>query len=143
LSFDAPLDLAPRASLGALRFLFFVHAVPLVFMVIALPPGPPLVLAAGAIGLSWLMLRRHPVLGYGSRALIRLTWHADGRWTVHDAGGATLHATLLGSSLVGTPALVLRFGLDTGGRRVRALFGDELDPVLWQRLRARLANAAG
>jgi toxin CptA len=140
MSFAATIDLAPRPSMRALQILFVLHALPLALVVIALPPGLPLIGVAFAIGASWLWLRRHPAFGFGPRALSRLTWHDGGGWTLHDAAGAHA-AQLLGDSLVRAPLLVLNFRLDRGGRRSRVLLGDELAPELLQRLRARLAAA--
>ncbi len=137
-SFDATIDLAPRPSTRALQFLFWLHVLPLALMLAALPPGPAMAALAGALGVSWLWLRRHPVFGFGSKALTRLTWHQDGSWTLHDASGARFDAALLGSSLVHRQLIVLNFALKQRGHRSRALLGDELEPELLRCLRARL-----
>jgi toxin CptA len=94
---------------------------------------------ASLIALSWVMTRRHAVFGFGPNALSRLTWHAEGEWTLHDTRGARWdRAELLGSSLVHDRLLVLKFRLPDGERRTRALLGDELDAEPLRRLRARL-----
>lgn len=139
-SFDATIDLLLRPSLRALKILFLLHLVPLAALPFAMPSGIPMLLLAGALLASWLYLRRHPAFGFGPRALSRLTWHADGRWTVH-AGGAAKDAQLLGSSHVHSLLIVLRFREQDGPVRTRALLGDETAPELLQRLRARLAVA--
>lgn len=139
-SFDATIDLAPRPSLRALQFLFWLHVLPLGLMLIALPPGMTMALLAGALGLSWLWLRRHPVFGFGRRALMRLTWHQDGSWTLHRASGNSLQGHLAGHSLVHPRLIVLNFELKQGGRCTRVILGDELEPELLRRLRARLAT---
>jgi len=137
--FDATIDLALRPSLRALTWLFWIHTAALGLALAALPPGPGMAAMAWAVAVSWLWARRHPVFGHGPRALARLTWHADGSWLVHDGAGATLEAELLGSSLVHDHLLVLNFRLKSGGRRARALLGDEADEESLRRLRARLA----
>jgi len=139
--FDATIDLAPQPSLRALSFLFWLHVGTLVLAMVALRSGLVLATLAIAMAASWYWTRRHPVFGYGRRALTRLTWHAEGAWILHDASGAQFEAELLGSSLVHDAVLVLNFRLKTGGRRSRALLGDEVNPELLRRLRARLRMA--
>ena len=44
--------------------------------------------------LSWFSLRRHTLLGFGPKALTRLTWHAadhtgSAKWTVENGNGAS------------------------------------------------------
>ena len=136
--FDATIDLAPRASLRALTLLFWLHVAVLGALLFALRQGPVLAGLAALVALSWLFTRRHPAFGFGPRALTRLTWHAAGGWTVHDGGGNALAAELLGNSTVHDWLLVLNFRLEDGERRSRALLGDELEPELLRRLRARL-----
>ncbi|MGH8029792.1 MAG: protein YgfX [Arenimonas sp.] len=154
--FDATIDLAPRPSLRALAILFWLHTAILALALVALPPGPPLALLAAAVAVSWFLTRRHPVFGHGRRALTRLTWHADGTWTLHDAAGARFEGELQGSSLVHDWLLVLNFRLEGDGRppglesgprhsrkalRTRALLGDEIDAQALRRLRVRLRLA--
>ena len=137
---DAGLDLAPRPSVRALTWLFWLHTVLLGVALVALPHGAPMAAMAAAVAVSWLWTRRHAAFGHGARALARLTWHADGSWLVHDATGAKHDAELLGSSLVHDALLVLNFRLKGDGRvRTRALLGDEADEESLRRLRARLA----
>ena len=143
-AFEATLDLAPRPSARALAALFWLHAVPVVLLMLALEPGVPMTLLGLGIGGSWMALRRHPVFGYGPRALARLTWHAAGGasahgWTLQEAGGAKHEAELLGDSIVHARLLVLNFRLAGGTRRTRVLLGDELPEEQLRRLRARLA----
>lgn len=140
--FDATIDLAPRASLRALTLLFWLHVGVLAGLMFALSPGPAMAGLAALSALSWLWTRRHPTFGFGPRALTRLTWHADGTWTVHDAAGGST-AELLGNTLVHEYLLVLNFRLQDGSRRTRALLGDELDTELLRRLRARLRLERG
>lgn len=140
--FADTLELAPRPSVRALALLFAVHAVTLVLLACALGFGRWLALGGVAVALSWLRLRRHPVFGYGPRALTRLTWHAAGGWTLRDGGGREWTAELRGNSLVLPWLLVLNFTLHGAGRRTRTLLGDEIEPDLLRRLRARLALGA-
>lgn len=139
--FDATIDLALRPSLRALSCLFWLHVGVLVLALVALRTGPVLALLALAMAGSWFWTRRHPAFGHGRRALTRLTWHAEGAWTLHDASGASFDAELLGSSLVHDALLVLNFRLKQGGRRSRVLLGDEIDDESLRRLRARLRMA--
>lgn len=141
-SFAATIDIAPRPSLRALQILFWLHIVPLGLMLIALEPGWRMAVLAGALGASWLWLRRHPAFGFGHKALTRLTWHQDGSWTLHPATGGTLEARLAGNSLLNQRLIVLNFDLKQGGGRTRVLLGDELEPELLRRLRARLRHSA-
>jgi len=135
---EGTLDLAPRASLRALTLLMFLHGSLGLVLLLSQSPAWLTLLLLGAIALSWLRLRRHPVFGFGEQALARLTWHAGSNWTLHEAGGATFEARLDGDSLVLPGLLVLNFRCADGARRSRALLGDELDEEPLKRLRARL-----
>jgi hypothetical protein len=139
--FDATIDLALRPSVRALTWLFWLHVGVLGLALAALPPGAPMVALAAAVAASWFWTRRHAAFGHGPRALARLTWQADGSWRVHDAAGRQAEAELLGDSLVHERLLVLNFRLKDGGRRSRALLGDETDEDSLRRLRARLGMA--
>ena len=141
-SFDATIDFVPRPSLRALQILFWLHIVPLGLMLIALEPGWRMALLAGALGASWLWLRRHPSFGFGRKALTRLMWHQDGKWTLYQAGGGSFDAELRGNSLVHARLIVLNFESKRLGRCSRVLLGDELEPELLRRLRARLSARA-
>jgi toxin CptA len=139
--FSETLDLQPGVSVRLHQWAFVVHVVPLVLLPFAMQPGWIMAVIAMAIGLSWISTRRHPVFGFGPRALVRMVWHADGAWSVHDAGGCRHDARLLASSVVSGPVLVLRFRV---GQRTltRALFGDEFPDDVMRRLRARLSVAS-
>jgi toxin CptA len=153
-SFGGTIDLAPRPSVRALMVLFGLHIGVLILILSAVPAGTPMASLAAAVAVSWIWTRRHPVFGFGKRALTRLTWHAEGGWSVQEASGLRFDAELLGSSLVHERLLVLNFRLKEGGLRPgslesgprhsrkalrsRALLGDEVDPDLLRRLRARL-----
>jgi toxin CptA len=137
-SFDATVDLAPQPSLRAFRWIFVLHVLPLALLPFAMEPGTPMLLLVAVFAASWVWLRRHPALGFGSRGLSRLTWHADGSWSVEEASGRRADAELLGNSLVHPWLIVLNFKLAQGGRRTRILLGDELNAESLRRLRVRL-----
>ncbi len=139
MSFDATIDLTPGPSMRALMGASGLHLLVAAVLPFAMEPGAAMAAIAGLIGLSWLGLRRHPALGFGPRALTRLTWHTQGGWTLHDASGREAQAELAGSSLTHSPLLVLNFKLKKGGRRTRILMGDELEADQMRRLRARLS----
>src|SRR5579859_6990758 len=136
--FSETLDLSLKPSAGAVRWLAALHAAAILLTVAADPPRwAGLALTALFIA-SWANLRRHPALGYGSRALVRLIWHVEGGWTLQDGAGGRYDASLDGGSLAQPWLLVLNFRLQSGGRRTRVLLGDELGSELLRRLRARL-----
>lgn len=140
-SFSATVDLRPRTSLRGLQGLVIAHIAAAALVFAAQPPDGAGLLLSGLLMLSWFSLRRHPLLGFGPKALTRLTWHADGSlWNVENGNGASFEATLLPSTIVKRQVLLLNFQLANGVRRSRALFGDEADPELLRRLRARLLS---
>jgi toxin CptA len=140
-AFSATIDLRLRPSLRGMQLVVGLHVLAASLSMIAQPPDHLGLLLSGLLLVSWFSLRRHPVIGFGKKALGRLTWHADGpKWSVETATGAASDATLLPSTLVTRFVLVLNFKLADGSRRSRALFGDEADPELLRRLRARLKS---
>lgn len=141
-SFESTVDLELRHSLTALKLIFVLHVGPVVALPFAMEQGVAMLVILGLFMLSWLALRRHPVFGYGPKALTRLTWHAEGHWTLHDSRGS-YEAELLPSSYVHPKLLVLNFRLKDGKRRTRAVFGDELGAESLRRLRARLSALPG
>lgn len=136
-NFASTVDLSLRSSARAHQLLFWLHVLPLVLLVVGGAPGLAQVGVAVGIGLSWFWLRRHPAFGHGPRAITRLTWHADGRWTLH-FGARSFDAELLGSSYVHSAVMILNFRVATR-RYTRVLLGDETSPEALRRLRARLA----
>ena len=122
----------------ALRWGFMLHALMLVLLMASgLAPAPMLGVLA-ALALSWLWLRRHPALGFGRAALVRLVWHTDERWTLHLADGRSCDAELLPDSIVHPMLVVLRFRAEDGRKLARLIDGTEAEPELLRRLRARL-----
>ena len=137
--FNTSLDLSLRPSVRAVVVLAMLHVAGIALAMLAGPPKWAGLLMALLFLLSWFSLRRHPVFGYGPKALNHLIRHAeDGRWTVESAGGARDDAELLGSSVAQSWIIVLNFRLEDGTRRSRAVLGDELDADTLRRLRSRL-----
>lgn len=137
------IDLKLRPSLTALKLLFVLHLVPVGLLPFVLEPGQPMILLAGAFAVSWIWLRRHPVIGYGPRALARLVAHEQGHWTLYDGSGRPAEGELLADSYVHPRLLVLRFKLKDGSTRRRAILGDEASPESLRQLRARLTSENG
>lgn len=140
-SFEATIDLKLKPSMRGLQWIFVLHIIPVGVLPFAAKPGPQLAMLVGAFAISWLWLRRHPALGFGKRALKRLLWNADGSWLVEDHEGRRSEAQLLPSTYVRPRLMVLNFVLNSGGKRTRILLGDEADPEILRRLRARLLGA--
>lgn len=139
-SFASTLDLRLTRSHRAHRLLFLLHLAPLGLLVFAMQPGLPMLLMAAGFGASWWWLRRHPVFGFGPRALDRLVWQPASGWHIHDASGRHAAARLLADSYVHTRLIVLNFRMENGRRRSRAILGDELPEDALRRLRARLLS---
>lgn len=137
-SFAATIELRPATSRRALTLLFWLHLIPLALLVFAMPPGLPMLALGAAMGLSWWLLRRHAVFGFGPRALTRLIWHGEGGWTLEDTRGRQTPAALLPQSLCLPALIVLRFRSTQGRLMTRVLLGDELPEESQRRLRARL-----
>ena len=137
-SFDAPIDLNLHHSMRGWQWVLALHVVPIVLLMFTMPPGALLAVLAGAFGVSWLYLRRHPALGFGRRAIVKLLWSADGKWLVTDGEGRKSEAVLLPSSYVHPNLIVLNFRLNSGSKRTRIIFGDEVVQEQLRQLRARL-----
>ena len=132
------LDIGLRPSIALMRVVSTLHVLALALLPFAMQPGLSMAALATGIAASWVLLRRNPVFGFGNKALRRLMFHADGTVSVHEQGGQTHTAQLLGSSLHTRPLILLRFALADGGLRTRAIGGDELEAELLRRLRVRL-----
>lgn len=140
-SFADTVDVSPRPSLRAFRWMFFLHTGLLLLVAFAVQPGVIFFALITLLALSWLGLRRHAVFGFGPRALIRMIWHVEGGWTLHEASGQSFDAELQPDSMVHASLLVLNFKLKAGGRKTRILLGDELAEEPMRRLRARLLTS--
>lgn len=137
---SAPIvELQLKPSLKLLKVVSTLHILPLAVLPFAMQPGPAMWLLIAAFAGSWFWLRRHPAFGYGPRALVRLTWHADDSWTLHESGGVQHSAQLKGDSSRHPQWLVLRYALKGGGTRTRLIAGDETDAESLRRLKARLS----
>lgn len=132
------LDLVLRPSVLAHRWLFWLHAVPLVTLPLAMEHHWPLLGLAFALGLSWLRLRRHPAFGYGPRALVRVQTLPAGGWRLTRADGHSEAATLRDDSYRQSGLLVLNFRDARGDRWSRVLLGDETSADALRRLRRQL-----
>lgn len=138
-AFSATIELQLRASLRGMQLVVGLHVLAASLSMVARPPDHLGLLLSRLLLVSWFSLRRHPLIGFGPRALSRLIWHADRPdWRIETTAGAVADATLLPSTVVTRFVIVLNFQLADGRRRSRALFGDEADPELLRRLRARL-----
>ncbi len=143
--FNATLELRLKPSLRAVQAVFALHALAIVLTFLAAPPKWAGLTLAILLLISWQRLRRPAFAGYGAKALTRLIWHAkdldrSAAWSVELAGKELEDAELLGSSVVLTWLIVLNFKLRDGRHRTRLLLGDEADPELLRRLRARLMS---
>ncbi len=126
----------------AFRWMFFLHSSLLLLAGFGMQPGALFFALITLLALSWLGLRRHPVFGFGTQALVRLIWHAEGNWTLTRANGQSGDAELLPNSIVHPAVLVLNFRWKSGTRQTRILLGDELPEASLRRLRARLLNTS-
>lgn len=139
MSFATTVDVQLQPSVKLLKLVSTLHLLSLAALPFAMAPGPALWALIVAFGASWLWLRRHAAFGFGKRALVRLTWHADDSWTVHQGDGQQYAATLKTDSSRYPQLLILRYALKDGGSRTRLLAGDEADAESLRRLRARLS----
>ena len=139
MSSATTVDLQLRPSLQLLKIVSTLHMLPLAVLPFAMQPGPAMWALIAAFAGSWFWLRRHAAFGYGQRALVRLTWHADDSWTLHEASGVQHSAQLKGDSSRHPQVLVLRYALKDGSSRTRLIAGDETDAESLRCLKARLA----
>lgn len=135
---ESTLDVRLQPSRRALGWVYLLHFVPLVLLAVSMRAGNAMVLLAVALAVSWWWLRRHPVFGYGPRAIVRLVWQPGTGWQIHDASGKTQRAVLANSTTIGRSLIVMNFKPDDAPIRTRALFGGELGDEPLRRLRARL-----
>lgn len=140
MSSATTVDLQLAPSVRLLKIISTLHVLPLAALPFAIQPGPAMWALIAAFAGSWFWLRRHPALGFGKAALVRITWHEDQSWTIHQADGRQHAASLRPDSNRNPQWLVLRFDLKTGGTRTRLIAGDESDAESLRRLRMRLAN---
>ncbi|SEQ59747.1 hypothetical protein SAMN04488038_108106 [Solimonas aquatica] len=134
------LDLRLKPSLAALQLVFLLHIGVIAALPFALRPGLPLMVLLAAAAASWFWLRRHPMLGFGPRAIERIVWHENGDWQVY-RGGREQSVQLQAGSLVHSHLLVLNFRGEDGRRCSRLILGGEAEAEPLRRLRARLRLA--
>lgn len=135
---ESTLDVRLQPSRRALGWIYLLHFVALLLLAVSMRAGAGMLVLAAAFALSWWWLRRHPVFGYGPRAIVRLVWQPGTGWQIHDASGKTRPAVLAGSTTIGRSLIVMNFKPDDAPMRTRALFGGELGDEPLRRLRARL-----
>lgn len=136
----ASIELRLKPSLGALQLVFLLHLLVIVMLPLALPPGAVMLSLLAGVAASWFWLRRHPVLGFGPRAITRLVWHGDGGWSLY-RGEREIQASLLDRSLVHPRVLLLQFRTPEGQRLSRLIVGGEAEAEPLRRLHARLRQA--
>lgn len=134
-----PIDLALAPSVRGVAALSLLHAGILLLLMLAMPDGVGMAVAAFGVAASWLYARRHASVGFGRRALRHLVWREDGSWQLALGDGALQSAELLPMSVVRGPVPVLCFRL-AGRRTSRVLFGDEGERDALHALRMRLAT---
>lgn len=138
------VDLLLKPSARAHQWLFWLHALPLVLLPMAMSLSEPVMLVVVfGIGLSWVWLRRHPAFGYGPRAWVRMVANSEGGWTLQRASGERVEGALLDDSYVQSWILILNFRSTDGRRCTRILLGDEAEDEALRRLRVRLAAGTG
>ena len=71
-SYADTVDVSPRPSMRAFRWMFFLHTGLLLLLAFALQPGAIFFALITLVALTWLGLRRHAVFGFGQRAIIRM-----------------------------------------------------------------------
>ncbi len=139
MSSATTVELRLVPSVKALKVVSTLHLLPLAALPFAMQPGAAMWGLIALFAASWFWLRRHPALGFGKTALVRLTWHADDSWTLHEASSAQHTASLRPDSTRHPQLLVLRYAIKDGGTRTRLIAGDETDVESLRRLRARLS----
>lgn len=133
-----PIEIALRRSRRVAGFLFVSHALALGAAAYAhLPPVAAAALAATVLTSFILNFRRHCQLE-GRRAVRRVVWSADGRWTLTDGTGAEHPATLEPGPTVTPELVILRLRGADGVTRTVLLLADSADQDQVRRLRARL-----
>lgn len=135
------LDITLHPSARAFHLVVVLHVLALLLLMVAMPDGPPMVVAAALVAGSWLLCRRHPALGFGPRSVTALRLDAEGQWQLRLGGASAWRpARLHPRSVVRGRWLVLRFAVEGAGQRVRLLMGDEAAAEHLRHLRRRLAT---
>ena len=133
------LDLRLSASFAALQWLMIVHVSALVLILMATEQQQVSVILAAGVGGNWLWLRRHPIFGFGPKALRQILWSREQGWQIARANGVLAEARLLPSSTVLPGLVVLHFATERGRHR-RAVLSADLSEDLFRRLRVRVLD---
>ncbi len=143
-----PLELDPRPSRRLGVFALVVYGGALAVMAALALPWWGVVAVTGAVLVEFVRFFREHVLRSGPRAILKLIWDEDGRWTLFTARAA-FEAVLLPASVVYPELVILRFRFvpraADGLPRRRAtvlLLPDSLDRRSFRRLRMRLEMEA-
>lgn len=133
-----PIEIELRRSRRVAGFLFVSHALALGAAAYAhLPPVAAAAIAATVLTSFILNFRRHCALE-GRRAVRRVVWNAEGRWTVTDGEGRVHESTLEPNPTVTPELVILRLRGADGVTRTALLLSDSADQDQVRRLRARL-----
>lgn len=135
----AVLDFKPRRSVLLARFLFAVHALAAVTVLVWVPGRGAVAALLALIAVSFFRNYRRHVLHRGQRAPRRVVCGDDGHWLLQDQQGEMRPARLLPSSYLHPRLVILNFALDQYPRRRNlVLCPDSLDAQTLRQLRARL-----
>jgi hypothetical protein len=135
----AALDFKPRPSVLLARFLFAVHALAVITVLVWVPGRGMVAALLVLIALSLFRNYRRHVLHRGQRAPRRVVCGGDGHWLLQDQQGEMRPARLLPSSYLHPRLVILNFALDESPRRRNlVLCPDSLDAQTLRQLRARL-----
>lgn len=136
------IDLSLSPSASALRLLFWLHALTLILVVVAVPAKLPMLGLTLLIAVHWFWCRRHPSFGYGPRALRRLQWNEQQGWALALEGQTPVAAELDASSSVHHWLTVLRL---RRGRRVftRIILPGDLADASARQLRVQMLADLG
>lgn len=133
------LDFKPRASRLLARFLFAVHALATVVVLLWVPGRFAVAALLALVAVSFFANYRQHVLHRGRRAPRRIVCQGDGQWQLQDKHGEMLPARLLPSSYLHPKLVILNFALEQSPcRRNLVLCPDSLDAQTLRQLRAKL-----
>lgn len=132
-----PLVLRLRRSRRLLLYAIAIHAVALI-VVLLLPIGLWRLPLLSLILLGAIHVHAVHLGGWAPWSIQTLEWHPDGAWALTLTSGERRAATLLPSTFISLPLVVLNFRVGRWGRRAVPLFADALEPDRLRRLRVLL-----
>jgi len=132
-----PLVLRPRRSRHLRLYAMTLHATAAA-VVLFLPIGLWRLPLLSLILLGAIHVHAVHLAGWAPWSIQTLEWHSDGSWTLTLKSGERRAATLLPSTFVSLPLVVLSFRVGRWGRRAVPLFADALEPDRLRRLRVLL-----